>query len=289
MTTGNPTLDPRAAPAAVRAWLDGAIPAIDAELDRRLPGPETLPEGDPARPLLEGMRYATLGPGKRLRPALCLGACSALGGSDADALPAAAALELLHAYTLVHDDLPAMDDDDVRRGRPTVHRAYGEATAILVGDGLLTRSFAALADLGGRRAAEAVRVLAARAGADELLAGQARDLAEPPDELDDLEAVHRGKTGALFAAAAELGAICAGGTAAQRDELARYGMALGVAFQHADDRDDGEHAELRERARARIDSLAGEAELLARGLGDRAGPLIALASWIRSKAHPPST
>jgi geranylgeranyl diphosphate synthase, type II len=284
----DPTLNPRAAPAALRAWLEGLMPVIEGELERQLAIPEKLPPTDPAYRLCEGMRYAALGPGKRLRPALCLGACAAVGGAESDALPAAAALELLHAYTLVHDDLPAMDDDDVRRGRPTVHRAFDEATAILVGDALLTRAFGALAEIGGVRAAEAVKVLAARAGAAELLAGQARDLAQPPSDLGGLEAIHRGKTGALFAAAAELGGICGGADAAVREALARYGMTLGVAFQHADDRDDDEHPMLRARASDRIESLAGEAEQLARGLGPTAAPLVTLAAWIRSKAHEPA-
>jgi geranylgeranyl diphosphate synthase, type II len=280
----DPTLNPEAAPAAVRAWLEGLVPVIDAELSRQLPSPDELPAEDPARRLYEGMRYAALGPGKRLRPALCLGACAAVGGAESDALPAAAALELLHAYTLVHDDLPAMDDDDVRRGRPTVHRAFDEATAILAGDALLTRAFGVLAQLGGERAAEAVSVLARRSGAAELLAGQARDLAQRPTDLDALEEIHRGKTGALFAAAAEIGGISGGASSAEREALARYGMTLGVAFQHADDRDDGEHPHLRARASERIESLAGEAEHLARGLGAAAQPLVDLAAWIRSKA-----
>ncbi|MCA9676686.1 MAG: polyprenyl synthetase family protein, partial [Myxococcales bacterium] len=165
------TLDPAAAPRAVQAWLDRVRPRIDAELDRRL----AVDADDPGR-LVEAMRYAVLGPGKRLRPALAIAACEAVGGTLDDALPVAAALELLHAYTLVHDDLPAMDDDDERRGRPTVHVAFGEAIAILAGDGLLTLAFGALADLGPRCAA-AVEVLARRAGARWLLRGQAIDLA----------------------------------------------------------------------------------------------------------------
>lgn len=283
MANGDPTLSPGAAPEEVRRFLDRVTPMIDAELARRLPL-EAYEAGDPAHRLAEGMRYAALGPGKRLRPALCLAACAGVGGREQDALPAAAALELVHAYTLVHDDLPAMDDDDVRRGRPTVHRAYDEATAVLVGDALLTRAFEMLADLGGQRAADAIRVVASRAGAAELLAGQARDLAGPPEDVDGLEAIHRGKTGALFAAAAELGGICAGVEADARRDLADYGMALGVAFQHADDRDDGEHAPLRPRASARLAALAGEAESRARALAAPDSPLVALAAWIRGKA-----
>src|SRR6266568_1073994 len=133
--------------------------AVDAELARRLATPAGA--DDPGR-LREAMRYAVLGGGKRLRPIVAIGACVAAGGTRPAALPVAVAVEVLHAYTLVHDDLPAMDDDTMRRGRPTVHVAFGEAEAILVGDALLTAAFGALADLGGR-AADAVAVLAERA------------------------------------------------------------------------------------------------------------------------------
>src|SRR6185369_16533018 len=130
-------------------------------------------------------------------------------GSRVAAAPAAIAIEMLHAYTLVHDDLPAMDDDSERRGKPTVHVAFGEAIAILAGDGLLTAAFGTLAELGAR-AGDAVATLARRAGSRELLAGQAIDLAGVPTELAAIERMHAAKTGALFAAAAELGAIAAG-------------------------------------------------------------------------------
>ncbi len=275
------TLDPGQAPAAVRHFLDRVRPIIDGELARRL----TPPALDHGR-LVEAMAYAATGPGKRLRPALVLAACEACGGTVADALPAAVAIELLHAYTLVHDDLPAMDDDDVRRGRPTVHIAFGEAIAILAGDGLLTLAFACLADL-GPAAGPAVATLAARAGALELLAGQAMDLAlvgaGGPLDLATIEDLHARKTGALFAAAAELGAIAAGATTAARERLARYGLALGVAFQHADDRDDGDLPELAAVAGARIATLAGEALAIASDVGPP-GPLVDLAAWIRDRA-----
>src|SRR5262249_6533901 len=150
-------------------------------------------------------------------------------------------VELLHAYTLVHDDLPAMDNDTMRRGRPTVHVAFGHAEAILVGDALLTAAFGALAPLGG----DAVAVLAERAGVGWLLGGQARGVGGvAPATVAELERVHAGKTGALFAAAAELGAIAADAGADARARLAAFGMALGIAFQHADDLADGDHATL---------------------------------------------
>src|SRR5262249_52640360 len=156
------------------------------------------------------------GPGKRLRPALVLAATEACHGARQAALPAAVAIEMVHAYTLVHDDLPAMDDDAIRRGRPTVHVAFGEAIAILAGDGLLTAASGGPAGP-GPRAGEAVAGLARRAGARELLAGQAIDLTAPPSALAERERMHAAKTGALFAAATELGAIAAGATMQFRD------------------------------------------------------------------------
>ena len=228
------------------------------------------------------MHYAATGPGKRLRPALVIAACEGCGGTREQAMPAAAAIEMLHAYTLVHDDLPAMDDDDERRGRPTVHVAFGEAIAILAGDGLLTAAFAALVELGDRTSA-AVKCLAARAGARELLAGQAIDLTQQPSDLGAIERLHAAKTGALFAAAAELGAIAAGADAERCHALGRYGMAIGIAFQHADDRDDGELVEHAAAAAERMRALGDEARSIAASLphGER---LVAIADWFAARA-----
>lgn len=270
------TLATSTAPHELAAFFDEARAYVDAELALRL----AVPENDPGR-LVEAMRYATLGPGKRLRPALVLAAAEACGGTREAALPAACAVEMLHAYTLVHDDLPAMDDDDERRGRPTVHVVFGEAIAILAGDGLLTSAFATLAELS--RAADAVKCLAARAGARELLAGQAIDLTQKPADLGAVERLHAAKTGALFAASAELGAIAAGADAATCRALGRYGMAIGIAFQHADDRDDGELVEHASAAAERIRVLGDEARTIASQLpyGVR---LVAIADWFASRA-----
>jgi len=266
-----------------RLWLERARAAVDAELERRLRFAELASQGDDAGPLGEAIRYAALGPGKRLRPALVMAACEAVGGTLEQALAPAAAVEMLHAYTLVHDDLPAMDDDDERRGRPTVHIRFDEATAILAGDALLTEAFVTLADLGAK-AAEAVRVLGRRAGAVELLAGQARDLAAErrgqAPSWDELELIHRGKTGALFAASAELGAIAGGGSAADCAALADFGMTVGIAFQHGDDRLDQEHESFRDRACARVEELAARAGTIVRAFGDRATKLASLVEWI---------
>lgn len=200
----------------------------------------------PGRPprLIEAMRYAALGPGKRLRPRLVLAACRACGGDPADAAAAASAVEMVHAYSLVHDDLPAMDDDDLRRGRPTVHRRYDEATAILAGDALLALAFETLA---GPPTPEAVagpacRELARAAGPAMLVGGQADDLlgaaaAPPPTEeaLAHVEAIHRRKTGAMITVSLRLGGLCAGGEPAQLSALTAYGEALGLLFQVTDD------------------------------------------------------
>ena len=274
------TLAPSSAPPELLAFFDDVRRLVDGDLARRLAPP---PE-DPGR-LVEAMHYAATGPGKRLRPAIVLAAAEACGGAHADALPAAAAIEMLHAYTLVHDDLPAMDDDE-RRGRPTVHIAFGEAIAILAGDGLLTQAFGTLAEL-GPRAGAAVAVLARRSGADELLAGQAIDLTSGPDALKTLTAVerlHAAKTGALFAAAAELGAIAAGAPAETCAALGRYGLAIGIAFQHADDRDDQELTELADLAAQRMRDLGDEARGIAKTLGARGARLDAIAAWFSSRA-----
>src|SRR3569623_540234 len=251
---------------------------VDRDLDRRL----KPPADDPGR-LVEAMLYAATGPGKRLRPAIVIAAAEACGGTRDAALPAAAALEMLHASTLVHDALPAMDDDDERRGRPTVHVAFGEAIAILAGDGLLTEAFATLAEL-GPRAADAVRVLAQRAGRAELLLGQAIDLHAPPHTLAEIERMHAAKTGALFAAAGELGAIAAGASPATCAALGRYGLAIGIAFQHADDRDDAERVEHADAAAARMRELCTSARAEISQLGASAALLDAIAAWILARA-----
>jgi geranylgeranyl pyrophosphate synthase len=272
------TIDPGSAPGVVKRWLDTVQPEINADIERRI-GALSPDYGR----LCEAMRYAALSPGKRLRPALVLAACEAVGASRAQALPAASAVEMLHAYTLVHDDLPAMDDDEVRRGQPTVHVAFGEAIAILAGDGLLTAAFLALADLGAR-AADAVAVLAGRAGVAELLSGQALDLslAERGSKpaWDELLILHQRKTAALFAAATELGGIAGDCSAAQRRDLARYGMAVGVAFQHADDRDDAEHGEYAAKAAEHMRALTTEAAAIAEQFGESGRVLLAMATWM---------
>jgi geranylgeranyl diphosphate synthase type II len=199
--------------------------------------------GRPPR-LMEAMRYAVLGPGKRLRPRLVLMASRACGGDPADAVNAACAVEMIHAYSLVHDDLPAMDDDDLRRGRPTVHRQFDEATAILAGDALLALAFETLVwpPTPVQAVASAVRELAQAAGPARLVGGQADDLlgaaaapATPDAALAHLEAIHRRKTGAMITVSLRLGGHCAGAKPPQLAALTAYGDALGLLFQVTDD------------------------------------------------------
>ena len=196
-------------------------------------------------PLRQAMRYALLGRGKRVRPILALASADVVGGRVARrrAIAPACALEMVHAYSLVHDDLPAMDDDQLRRGLPTVHVRFGEALAILTGDALLTEAFGVLATAPalGRdpaRGMSIVRELAAAAGAAGMVAGQVVDLAsEGRRDLDlaTVASIHRRKTGALIRAAVRVGAIAGGATSADLARLTTYGEALGLAFQIADD------------------------------------------------------
>ena len=196
--------------------------------------------GDPQyADLQEAMEYSLLAGGKRVRPVLVLETCRLCGGDPALAMPFACALEMIHTYSLIHDDLPAMDNDDLRRGRPTNHVVYGEATAILAGDGLLTAAFEQLsrAKLPPERIVDALNCLSRAAGPQGMVGGQAMDMAGEGRALtrEELELLQSLKTGALIRAAAELGCIAAGGEAWQRDCVCRYAEAVGRAFQIRDD------------------------------------------------------
>jgi geranylgeranyl diphosphate synthase type II len=200
--------------------------------------------------LAEAMGYSLFAPGKRLRPLLTVLGCQAAGGTDEQALPAASAVEMVHTYSLIHDDLPAMDDDDLRRGLPTCHKKFGEALAILAGDGLLTAAFQVLAEgYPPRTATVSIAELSRAAGAAGMVGGQVLDLGAegrvpmtgPPATVDELEGIHRRKTGTLFSAALRLGLVAAQGERpdgpdpAARESLDRFGRAFGLAFQIADD------------------------------------------------------
>jgi len=239
------------------------------------------------------MRYSLLAPGKRVRPLLALAAAEAVttGPLPDEVRLACAAVELVHCYSLIHDDLPAMDDDDFRRGRPSNHKVFGEATAILAGDALLTLAFDWIAEAGERSATpagflRASRALAAGAGVRGMVRGQARDLGEaPPETAAALETLHGEKTGALFWAALEVGGAAAGATPENLALLGRFGVAYGVAFQHADDLADADHAVHAATARTRLDALVAEACATVAPLGARGERLAdfarALAAVIR--------
>lgn len=189
--------------------------------------------------LQEAMEYSLLAGGKRIRPVLTLETCRLCGGKPETALPFACAVEMVHTYSLIHDDLPAMDDDELRRGRPTNHVVYGEATAILAGDALLTAAFEQLAqaELPAERVVEAVKCLSQAAGSAGMVGGQALDMAGEGRALDreELELLQSLKTGALISAAAELGAIATGAAPQIRTQVRAYAQALGRAFQIRDD------------------------------------------------------
>lgn len=195
----------------------------------------------PRADLYDAMSYSLLAVGKRIRPILTLETCRMCGGDVRAALPFACAVEMIHTYSLIHDDLPCMDNDDLRRGRPTNHKVYGEATAMLAGDGLLTAAFEVMAaqkeSLPAERIVEAISCLANAAGGNGMVGGQALDLAGEGHYLseEDLREIHTLKTGALICAAAELGCIVAGAGQEQRSAVRTYAAKLGLAFQIRDD------------------------------------------------------
>ena len=204
-------------------------------LDRLLAEQREIPED-----LQTALRYTLSSPGKRIRSALVLWCCELVAGQDnADARLAAAAIEMVHTYSLIHDDLPAMDDDDLRRGRPTCHKAFDEATAILTGDALLTLAFEILAAgvSDPKLAVGLVRELASAAGPAGMIAGQIADLKaeNTAGTVEALEYIHINKTAKMFRCATLMGALCGGATAGQLDALARYGLKIGLGFQIADD------------------------------------------------------
>ncbi len=265
--------------------------------------------------LLESMRYATFNGGKRVRPVLCFAAAEAVGAQAEDALDVAAALEMVHSYSLVHDDLPAMDNDELRRGKPTCHIAFDEATAILAGDALQCLAFEALAtspleSMTPAVKLRAVTLLAKASGIGGMAGGQALDLEAEGKQLDlkALETIHKHKTGCLISASVEMGALMASEASPQQlADLRRYAQAIGLAFQVQDDILDeiGDTSTLgkqqgadRELAKATYPSLMGldQAQQLAHQLcqqaiealaefDEKARPLRTLAEFIVSRTH----
>ena len=207
---------------------------VDARLRQLLP-----PVESPPADLHSAMRYSCLAPGKRLRPILCLASGQAVGAETASLLNAACAIEMVHCFSLIHDDLPAIDTDDLRRGVPTLHRKYGEAIAILAGDALFALAFETLASSPhpSDRIVAAVKCLTRAAGSDGLVGGEVVDvLAEgKAADAETLEFIHSRKTGALIAASCEIGGILGGADAMRVAALKEYGLAIGLAFQIADD------------------------------------------------------
>ena len=227
------------------SFLSALRPEVDAALDRLLPAAETAPEE-----IHDAMRYSVFAGGKRVRPALVVLAGEAWGGAREELLAGGAALEMVHAFSLIHDDLPALDDDDLRRGRPTLHRARGEAMAVLAGDALLNRAFEVLgrepASAPPERRLEAVNLVAAAVGTAGMIGGQVFDLQHegaldgddrPPDQAAAraLERIHRLKTGALIEASTRLGGVHAGAGPEGVEQLGRIGAELGLLFQIGDD------------------------------------------------------
>jgi geranylgeranyl diphosphate synthase type II len=219
----------------LREYLARQQEAIDARLARLVP-----PESAAPQTIHRAMRYSLFAGGKRIRPILCIEAARALGDDSTGVIAAACPLELIHTYSLIHDDLPALDNDDYRRGKLTNHKVFGDAMAILAGDSLLTLAFQVLAQLGASdvRKTRMVAELATAAGTvGGMIGGQVADLegeGQPPT-AELLESIHRAKTGALLRASLRLGAIYAGADDAQYDALSRYGEHIGLAFQIVDD------------------------------------------------------
>jgi farnesyl diphosphate synthase len=251
------------APEGMAERLAAAADRVEATLDELLPSGAGL-----ENPLLDAMRYATLNGGKRLRPYLTTATAALFGVPDRQAQRAAAAVELLHCYSLVHDDLPAMDDDELRRGRPTCHIAFDEATAILAGDALLTLAFDVLADPETHEDAgvriDLVRGLTEAAGAHGMVAGQMIDLAveHRPVDVATIERLQALKTGALITFAAEAGAVLGKAGPDERQAIVSYGRMVGAAFQIVDDLLDEEGDEEAMGKALGKDAAAGKATLV---------------------------
>jgi len=222
----------------LKAYLKAHQDRVDAALSRHLPGEDTLPAQ-----LHKSMRYSIFAGGKRIRPLLMIAACEAVGGDIEAVLPAACAMEMIHTYSLIHDDLPAMDDDDFRRGRPTNHKVFGEATAILAGDALLTEAFILLSSsaysehISAATRLQVLNIIARCAGSMGMVGGQVVDMEAEGGDIDfpTLQYIHTHKTGALILASLQCGALLGGCSQEQFEALSRYGETAGLAFQVADD------------------------------------------------------
>jgi geranylgeranyl diphosphate synthase type II len=221
----------------LKAYLQDRQKIVEEALEHYLPGEDNIPAD-----IYKAVRYSVFNGGKRIRPILCLAAAEAVGGDLGPAIPVACSLELIHAYSLIHDDLPAMDNDDFRRGKPTCHKVFGEDIAILAGDALLTEAFVLLSGmekvrLSAERRLAVIQEIAQAAGICGMVGGQALDVLSgkfTPDE-NTLREIHRRKTGALIVAAIKSGAIISNAGKDKIQALAEYGINVGLAFQIADD------------------------------------------------------
>lgn len=222
----------------IKAYIREKREKVDDALRRIFPQSDGF-----EKELISSMRYSLFAGGKRLRPILCIASCEAVGGDESICMPVACALELIHTYSLIHDDLPSMDDDELRRGKPTNHMVFGEAMALLAGDGLLTEAFYLLSsasfakEVGSDRSLEIIRIISEAAGFRGMVGGQAVDIRSEGEKKDKsvVEYIHRHKTGALIRASVISGGIAGRGTEDQIEALSKYGERIGLAFQIMDD------------------------------------------------------
>jgi geranylgeranyl diphosphate synthase type II len=291
----------------LHSFLEESRHMVDAALETHLP-----PESVEPRTLHRAMRYSVFAGGKRIRPALVIASSDLHGGRRSDAMPAACAMEMIHTYSLIHDDLPAMDDDDLRRGRPSCHKAFDEATAILAGDALLTHAFLILArqdTVPAQRLQRLISTLAHGAGTGGMIGGQMADLESEGREvpLATVERIHLLKTAALISASLVMGAELAGAADAELDRMKRFGLRIGLLFQITDDILDrtGNQKELgktvgkdeaqgkatypaaagMEEANTRARTLAREAEEDLAPYGEDARILLQLTSYLLRRSH----
>ena len=291
----------------LKAYLQDRQKIVEEALEHYLPGENNIPDD-----IYKAVRYSVFNGGKRIRPILCLAAADAVGGDLGSVIPIACALELIHSYSLIHDDLPAMDNDDFRRGKPTCHKVFGEDIAILAGDALLTEAFVLLSRtekvrLSAEKRLTVIQEIAQAAGIDGMVGGQALDVLSEkfvPDEKT-LREIHRRKTGALIAAAVKSGAIISGAPKEKIQALAEYGINVGLAFQIADDilnvegdrelmgketGSDAARGKLTypslmglEKAKEKLTKHIDAAEVSLSDFDERARPLILIARYVRDR------
>lgn len=291
----------------LKAYLQDRQKIVEEALERYLPGENNIPSD-----IYKAVRYSVFNGGKRIRPILCLAAADAIGGDLGVTIPIACALELIHTYSLIHDDLPAMDNDDFRRGKPTCHKVFGEDIAILAGDALLTEAFVLLSRtekvrLSAEKRLAVIQEIAQAAGIDGMVGGQALDVLSEKFASDEkiLREIHRRKTGALIAAAVKSGAIISNAPKEKIQALAEYGINVGLAFQIADDilnvegdrelmgKETGSDAARgkltypslmgMEKAKEKLAKYIDAAEISLSDFDERARPLILIARYVKDR------